>query len=172
MNKLFLAGTLVFMLILTISCGPNRDEAAEYNNNLLKHQKQIAEKVEALMIAFENYIPQEMDAAHTNLLKQINESVESVTSATELKGSEEFKKATLDLFNTYLSVAESEYREMIRIYKIPENEFTQDARNQWDELYKVSDDKIEKSLQNLVQVQKEFAEKYNLTIEAPTTTNN
>lgn len=161
-----LAVFLSFLLSsILISCGPTQEEAVKYNDDIIKEQKLIAEKLDVLLASYEDYIPEEMDAAYESVLNQINASIDKVSKMEEFDKSDEFRQKALELFKTYKSVIENEHVEMVRIYKIPQEEFTDEHRIKWDELFKASENKIDKAINDFIKVQQKFAKKYNLEID-------
>jgi len=158
-------GLLSLSLVLILSsCGPTAEEAAEYNDKIIAEQSAIVVKIDKLDESFQYYIPADMDAAYNEAINQISKSVEAVTALDKFDGKTDFKDEALVLFSSYKTILESEYKEMVRIYKIPDEQFTEDNYAQWDKLDEASKRKLDEALTKFSAVQEEFAKKYNLTL--------
>lgn len=154
---------LLFALILN-SCGPSREQAADFSNSLILQQKQVVEKYDELVKSYDTYNSEKMDSQLVTFLNQLSESENIVKNSNGFDGADDLKNAFLDYIATNRSVAENEVRELIRIYKIPEEEFTTAHHNQWNDIFKVADNKIKTAEKKFIDAQKVFAEKFQLSL--------
>ncbi|MCQ2973985.1 MAG: hypothetical protein MJ211_04170 [Bacteroidales bacterium] len=161
MKKIF--GFLMFVCVLT-SCGPTRQEAADYNDRVIELQRLVITKYDALLETYDTYVASKMDDALIEFEEQIDLSEKAVKAIPIIESAEYYTAEILNYFEVYKSIAENESRELVRLYKVPENEFSSEMRVQWDALYKQSDDKAKAADKKLQEVQTKFAEQFNLVL--------
>jgi len=165
MKKLILPILGLFLVSFLFSCKPSAKEALEYNDAIISQQAAIIEKINALNDTYENYVAKDMDAAFENCMNQINTSTEAVKKLSSFGGSESFKEEALKLFAIYKNVMEKNHSEMIRLYKLPEDKYTQKEIDMWDKYSKEANHKIDAGFSDFKKVQDEFIKKYNLKKE-------
>ncbi len=144
--------------------GPGPDEAIAYNDGIINKQVAIIEKIDAIDVSFDDFIPEEMDAALQNALTETKDGIKYLENLEAFDGSTDFKDNAMKLFQAYLAVLENEFTKMIEIYKLPDEEYTEEDQERWGELYDASVDKMSKALDDFIKVQKKFAQKYNFVI--------
>lgn len=161
MRKLFstIIGSL-FVSAMLVSCGPTTDDAVKYNDELVAQQTKVFEKESALIEAISKNIPDKLDLLCADLSKQIDESTEAVKKMESFDGKTEMKDAAMKVFIAYKEVTDKEYKEMIKFAKTPDSLYTPEDDNKLIEVSKKIDDKLNKAVDEFVQLQKEFAEKY------------
>jgi hypothetical protein len=166
MKKTF---TLVLCVILTMmltSCGPTKEEAISYNDKIINEQVAIIDKIDKLFDALQDFKNHNgLDYAYAEALKQLETGTGIVSKLEKFDGSSEFRDETLKLFGTYKSVLETELKRMIDIIKLPDDLYTEDAKDEYNKLKDVSAKKMEQGLKDLNTVQKSFATKYKFEIE-------
>jgi len=163
MKKIFGFLSLVVVMAL-VACSPSPEQAAAYNDKIIDEQIAIVDKIEVLVETYQYYIPADMDKAYNDAINQTDKAIANVTAMDKFDGKNTFKDAALELFNGYKVVLESEYKEMVRIYKIPDDSFTEEHYQQWDKLAEEADKKMEVAFEKFGKVQDEFAKKYKLTL--------
>ena len=91
--KRFVIITLTLSIILLISnCGPSKDQAIEYNDAIVDQQIAMIGKIDALQTTYEDYIPEEMDAAFNEALTTIKSGIQAVKNMEDFDGNTEFKE--------------------------------------------------------------------------------
>lgn len=163
MKKVFGLFSLAVVMML-VSCGPTPEQAAEYNDKIIDQQISIVDKIDALVESYQYYIPEDMDKAWNEALNQANKGIEAINALEKFDGSTDFKEAALELFNSYKAVLENQHKEMVRIYKIPDEQFTEEHYNQWDKLAEEADKKMEEAFDKFGDAQDKFAKKYQLVL--------
>lgn len=163
MKKVFGLLSLVIVMML-VACGPTPEQAAAYNDKIIDEQIAIVDKIDALVESYQYYVPADMDAAYSSAMNQVTTGITNVTALEDFDGKTEFKDAALELFNAYKTVLESEHREMVQIYKIPDEQFTEDHYSKWDNLAKQADSKMEEAFNKFGKAQDDFAAKYKLVL--------
>jgi len=158
-------GFLFFVSILIFSaCAPTTEQAAAYNDTIIAEQTLIIEKIDAVTESFVDYIPEVMDKASKEASDQVNKGIANVTAFEKFDKTNDYKDAALELFNVYKSVIDGEFKKMIAIYKIPDEDFKDEHYQQFDELQTAAQDKMDKAEAKFVAFQEEFAKKYNLIL--------
>jgi hypothetical protein len=163
MKKVFGFLSLVVVMML-VACGPTQEQAAEYNDQIIDQQIAIVDRIDVLVESYQYYIPADMDKAYNDAVNQVNKGIETVTALDKFDGKTDFKDAALELFNGYKAALENEHKEMVRIYKIPDETFTEEHYQQWDKLAEEADRKMEEAFNKFGKAQDEFAAKYKLEL--------
>jgi hypothetical protein len=156
--------SLIVMTIL-VACGPTPKQAAEYNDKIMDIQFNIVQSIDKLNETYQFYIPTEMDAAWNKSLEVITKGIETVTAMEKFDGKTEYKDAALEFFKAYKGIIETEHKEMVNIYKIPDENFTEQHLAQWDKLFEQADSKMEVATEKFGKIQDEFAKKYKLDLQ-------
>ena len=153
-------------LVMTVfsACKPSPQTAADYNDCLMSEQKKVVVKYDELLETYDTYIPKKMDDALLNFEIQVDNSIAAITETEAILEGEKLKAAVLEYLEVYRSIAEEEAQELVRLYKVPENEFSPEMRVAWDSKYKAVDTKLKAADKKLQEVQKEFAENFNLQL--------
>jgi hypothetical protein len=160
MKKLFAIISSLFVSAILVSCGPSTDDAVKYNDELVNQQTKVFEKETALIEAISKNMPEKLDLLYGDLKKQIDESIAAVDKMESFDGKTDFKDAAMKVFTAYKEVVDNEYKEMIKYSKVPDTLYTPEDDDKVIALSKKIDDKLNKSVDDFVQVQKSFAEKY------------
>ena len=166
MKKLFSLSMLAFTLLFATSCGPTTDEAIAYNDKIIDEQVAIIDKINTLeksMETWENHSG--MDQAYVATVKQLEESTAVVSAMEDFDGSSEFKDGALKLFGIYKAVLEKEYKEMIALYKLPDDQFSSEVEDKWAGIHDQAFKKMDDGLNELRTIQEKFSEKYKFEIE-------
>jgi hypothetical protein len=152
------------LLTLLISCKPSPKEAAAFNDRIMSEQKKVVMAYDGLLETYDSYVPRKMDSALIDFENQALESIDNVRAVVPVIEGEALKNAVLEYLEIYKSVAQNEAEELVRLYKVPENEFTPEIRIQWDARYKDVDTRIKEAAKHLKEVQAAFANDFNLVI--------
>lgn len=163
--KIYLA-TALSLIIATIlmSCKPTPKQAGEFNDQLMAQQKAAVLKYDALLETFDTYVPEKMDAALVALSTQIEDSRSEVNQLQMIEGGEALKNEVLNYLSVLDNAAATDFEKLVRLYKVPENEFTPEIRIEWERIYKEADSRIKEAAKQLKNVQADFAQYFNLRI--------
>jgi len=162
---------LIVTITLLISCKPSKEEAMKYHDALINEEVLVLEAESAFSDAVVNNKQDQLDVLYAAFLKQIETSTAAVINIKALGGDSSFKDATLALLSIYSSVAKQEYAEVLKIAKVPDEEYTEEHNNKMKEISAKIDDKLNKEVQSFMKAQKELATKYKIT-STSTTKNN
>ena len=147
------------------ACGPTKQDAANFNNALMAEQKAVLEKYDAFKESFDTYLPEKMDNSKAELIAQLKKSQQIVENTDAIAGGENLKQATADYIATCLDVATQEGVELVRIYKVPENEFTEQLRDEFDGIMRNAETKVLEAHKKLNDAQEDFANKNGLKLQ-------
>ncbi len=170
MKKIYLM-FIVFALTVSIeSC--KKKSPVEYNNSIIQKQVEIVTKIDELKKSIDNYVAldpdvavKEMDIAYKNAVSQIDTGLNFIDKLEDFKGDNTLKKGAEDLFKSYKSIMETEYIQIIELYKKPDDLFSTEDSERLEELLSISNEKLNASYDEFLSIQKEFATKNNLTVE-------
>ena len=150
------------LLTLFSSCRPSPKEAAAFNDRIMSEQKKVVMAYDGLLETYDSYVPRKMDSALLDFQTQTTDAIRNVRETVPVQEGEFFKDALLEYLEIYNSVAQNEADELVRLYKVPENEFSPEMHVQWENKYKEVDKKLKEADKKLQAVQASFAENYHL----------
>ena len=161
---------LVFLIIssaltLMFACKPSVRSAAEYNNQLVRHQTKVGETQKELFTIFKDGKPDEMKQVLNRFKSRIREIADSVANLPAFDGKDDFKKATLVYLEQLNSVAENECSEIVNLYSLPDTTYSDIHEKKVIVLRELINEKTEKALNELGEKQQKFAQEYHFKIE-------
>lgn len=155
----------LIMAMTIISCRPTSKQAGAFNDRLMAQQKAVVLKYDELLETFDTYVPEKMDAALLALSSQIEDSRREVNNVELMEGGENLRNEVLNYLSVLDNAASSDFEYLVRLYKVPENEFTPEIRIDWENRYKEVDTRIKDAAKRLKEVQADFAQDFNLVIK-------
>jgi hypothetical protein len=165
MKKIFAAFSMVLAAMFLTSCGPSTDQAIAYNDAIIDEQVAIIDKIDFMYESFKNFVPDEMDKAYSDALAQLETGTANVSKMDAFDGKTDFRDAAIELFKAYKSVFDNEFKEMITIYKLPDDQYTKEQEDKWNLLSDQAIKKMDAGLQKLKDIQAEFARKYKFEVQ-------
>lgn len=160
-NKLFI---FLFFITGLIACEDNGKKAIEYNDAIVEEQIKIAKALTSLQKSYENYVAEEMQTAHKKALTTVENSITKVQNMPLVNDDTSLRVAALKLFGVYKNVLEVEHKEMIRLYKLPEDKYGEAELKQWENLSVQYLEKMQSALKDFQAVQAEYAKKHNFML--------
>jgi hypothetical protein len=155
---------VALLLAVLSSCKPTPKEAGEFNDSLMEQQKAVVIMYDKLLETFDTYVPAKMDEAYIALADQLTKSRANVQDIIPIEGGEPLKQEVLNYLSVIEDATSNDLEYLVRVYKLPEPEFTSEVRLQWDARYKDVDTRIKDAAKQLKAVQAVFAENFNLKI--------
>lgn len=152
-------------LLFVVSCGPNSQQAVDYNDAVVAQQKLIVKELNVLEEAFVNFNPADMDRAYSSASKQIDKSLDQVNKIAPFNDNSDLKEAAIKLFGVYKSVIKNEYAAIIALNKLPESRFGKAEEIKIKDISKTIDTKLNNALAEFSKQQAAFASKYNFELE-------
>ncbi|HNW99146.1 MAG TPA: hypothetical protein PKK00_12120 [Bacteroidales bacterium] len=165
MKKIIFASVVaVFISFTFISCGPSSKDAKAYNDALVAQEEQVINAEKELVLALtKNLSASQTDAAYEKLLKQLEKSTDSVKSVKDFNGKSDLKDALMVLFETYKTVVNKDYPEIIKLNKTNDTIIT--MAEDFDKKIEITDhidSVLNASIDKFEKVHMEFAKKYRL----------
>lgn len=154
----------VIALLALASCKPSPKTAADYNDKIMSEQKKVVQKYDELLETYDTYVASKMDNALLEFESQVDESIAKIQEVEPISGGETLKNSVLEYLDVYKNVAKNDAQELVRMYKVPENEFTGEMRVQWDTKYKEVDTRLKAADKKLLAIQSAFAQDFNLKL--------
>ena len=164
-EKIIVMALSMIMAMTIISCRPTSKQAGDFNDRLMAQQKAVVLKYDALLETFDKYVPEKMDAALLALSSQIADSKDEINRVETIEGGENLKNEVLNYLSVLDNAASTDFEHLVRLYKMPENEFTPKVRIEWENRYKEADTRIKDAATRLKEVQAAYAEAFNLVIK-------
>lgn len=166
MKKTLLISMSAIMVLAFTACAPTKEEAISFNDKIINEQVLIIDKINLLFDALDDYTDHAgTDLAYSEALKQLETGTDVVSKLPKFGGSTEFRDEALKLFATYKSVLQNEFKKMIALSKLPDEQYLQQEEEEYKSLNKMASEKMDDGLQELNAIQREFAAKYKFEIE-------
>ncbi len=163
-KKVFYPFTLLIVLLFS-QCGPTIQEAVDYNDKLVAEEYTITEKINDLDEAFTTYEPANIEPALDAAKNQVDKSIKILEELGGFDGDKIFVDSYSELFKVFKSLLNNEYAEQLEIYKLSEDEYTEEKRIRYNELNKLINDKYNDASEKTSAAQEVFSEKWGFELE-------
>ncbi len=160
MKKRFNLFSLSLIAIVFIACGPTKKDIVKYNDDIVKEQKSVINAEKSLLNLASKLDTLNIDKEYGKFTETINKAIENVKNIKEVDKDLSLKEAAIKLFESYKSVAENEYKEVVRITKIPTPLYTAEEQAKNKKATTSIDEKLNAELKSFLEVQKKLAEKH------------
>lgn len=143
------------------SCGGSTQSAVEYNDKIIKEQIALDNSISAI------FMESDVNAMETQYKKSVDVVNKTKDFAKELDGfdgSTEFKDAFVKLVDEMDVMLKTQYNVLIENLKIPDEEYTTEDEDQYNEIATLADEKYEEALDNFISTQESFSKKYNFQL--------
>lgn len=170
--KITLKLTLFIALIYSLSISCKKQDPVEYNNSIIKLQREAIFSIDNLKKNIDSYSTAYQEESIKNINKSydssyflISRNIEVLKSMKSYKDDDTLRIAAIALFNVYIDILENYYKPLIEIYKLPASQFT-DADHEAVANYDFSaNKKLDNSFKKFSEIQVKFARKYKLLLE-------
>lgn len=161
---------LIAALLLTISllsCSRKAEEAAEYNDAIIEHQKKIIASFDRFDSSFVDTLrSREMvEFAYVNMQSTIKQSILAMDSIGPFENDPSMQNAARDLFKTYDAIVETEYEKLRDIRLLPADQVTPAIIDTSLAVQIRIHDASKLSQSEFLRAQEDFGKKYNLIFE-------
>ncbi len=151
-------------LVLLAGCGPSPKQASEYNNKLIKEQKNAVDKLDNLIASLNTFDPQQMNAAYKEAVDQLDKSIANLEKIEAFDGSTAYRDTTIYLLKIYKDVVVNDFSKVIEKLSKPDDQYTpQDQAAVSSQLVEIQE-KLTTANKNYKKYQEEFAKKYKLQL--------
>ncbi|MDD4218129.1 MAG: hypothetical protein PHZ24_12445 [Bacteroidales bacterium] len=136
-----------------------------YNQYIIVSQTEVINSILELSAAVDGGDPEAIKTTYNDYVKTVEEVNTNICKLECFKGDCQLRDAAMSLFNFYEEIAKNEYREIIDILQIDEDELTAEHINRMNELITSVNDKETKQDADFKKAQNNFANRYGLTLD-------
>ncbi len=128
---------------MVIGCGGNQEQQNQASAaSLMSINRGVDSAYVQLKQSYETFQAAEMDNALEGLNKYLASVSQTLGSMSVPNDCKPLQKAIADKVETLRSIAANESKEQVRIYKIPDTDFTDELRAEWDNISARVDKKV------------------------------
>lgn len=155
-----------FIFLVFISCNNQEEEkqisAKEYNDNMITIQKEADKAIVDVIEAIYEIDHDKMDKNLSDGLELMKTSIKKVEEIDGSFDSGNYKSHMIKLLNAYHSVLEEEFAGIIEIYALPDEEYTEEHKNQVSILFDKALTKYSIAIADFRDFQERFAKAHHL----------
>lgn len=163
--KIFYSVAALLFLMFLVSCKPSAEKAGAYNDKIVALSVRIQNSENELIEAYKGGDAKLMEPALQKFKAEINACTDSLNNMENFDGKDDFKRATLKMFATYKKVAETEYAEMLSIFKEPDEAYTEERHDRVLQLDSLVNVKEKSAMAELKEFHKKFAADYRIVLK-------
>lgn len=127
----------------TIGCGGRSEEQMKADAaSLMAVNHNVDSVYNQLKQSYETFQAAEMDRALEGFNKYLVEATSTLSGMNVGPECQQLHQLLTKKVGTMLSIASNEAKEQVRIYKIPDSDFTDELRQQWDNISAAADKKV------------------------------
>lgn len=127
----------------TIGCGGRSEEQMKADAaSLMAVNHNVDSVYNQLKQSYETFQAAEMDRALEGFNKYLVEATSTLSGMNVGPECQQLHQLLTQKVGTMLSIASNEAKEQVRIYKIPDSDFTDELRQQWDNISAAADKKV------------------------------
>ncbi|MCQ2252127.1 MAG: hypothetical protein MJZ61_01620 [Bacteroidales bacterium] len=131
------------------ACAPSAEQIKASAGNLMAVNKQVDSVYTLLNNSYESYQPAAMDKALEDFTVFLSQSQQNIQAMEVLENTTKLREALINKIDVLQHIANSESKEQVRIYKLPDEAFTDELRTQWDGLARNVEKKVKEADKNL-----------------------
>jgi len=150
-----------------VACTSRSEQAAEYNDQIIEMQSQIIERFNAMDSAKASYQDVEkMELVFVELQAQVLKNLRTLKETQAFKGDKRFLSASINMFDTYKSITDNEYAEMVELLSLPDSVYTKAHQLRVSALQDSVSKAFDLAHDTFTAQQLDFGKKYNVEFEA------
>lgn len=143
MNKSLIKIASIAMLMASVyGCTSSEVITAADTKTLMTINRGVDSAYNVLKQSYEVFEAAEMDNALAGLNTYLETTAQTIKAMEVSDDCKELQKAISDKVQTLQGIAATDSKEQVRIYKIPDTDFTGELRQQWDEIAARVDKKV------------------------------
>ena len=151
---------LLFVLLFS-QCGPTKEEAIKYNDEIISEQLEVINSINDLTNAVATYDSEQIEKALNSAKTQVEKSIKGLDEIGGFDDDTEFVDECRIFFKILESQINSEYTEQFEIYAERDaGNYTDEDIARLKELFEIIDSVYYPANEKFTTVQKEFAEKW------------
>lgn len=155
---------LLGMVLLLVACGPTKDDAKNFNDKVVRAQKDCFSAESDFYKVCDGFNPDEIKTALATFKSKVKSCLVRAEATESNSEFDAFRQSAVNLLKEYDNMLEKEFTEYAELYSIPSEEFTEEDEAHQKEIA----DKINTSLdllnKNFISEQDRFAAKWELTL--------
>ncbi len=161
---------IIFIIIclsfFSCSHGPHPTEAVEFNDGIVFRQDTFYIHLDELLQLIKEEANSEIvTEKHKQLFQYTEQSLKYYETHTAFDKEDELRLAAVEYFSTQLKMLNNEFSQLIKLYSLPVTEIDPEHDIQWDSLMNALVYMDSVAVDNFLQEQKHFADKYGITLK-------
>lgn len=157
MKKLFYY--LTGIIVIIYSCKETSTLAVKYNDEMMNHQDTIVSMIDSL-----DQLIIRRDTVHLldfqkEIIKKIDQKIDLLNTAAIPEEGDSYKEAIHTLFNSYKTIVEEKYSQVISITLMSHLNLENDTIEKFNQLINEINQDFSLNIETFLKAQKEFAEK-------------
>lgn len=150
-------------LVTVSGCDSRAEQAAAYNDEIIRRQAKIVEAINLLDSSLNNMAFEIMDQRRNELAAAIDQGLLELEEVGPFDEDSSFYAATESLFKAYKDLVETDYQRLTELISLPDSAFTVEAQEEAFIVERRVVERIRAEHQTFEDAQKEFGEKYRLS---------
>lgn len=162
--NLILAASILFIFS---SCARKAEEAAEYNDIIIEHQKKIIASFDRFDSTYVDSVASKdmVEFSYVDMQSTIKRSILALDSIGPFKSDPLLQNAARNLFKTYDSLVSAEYKKLLDIKLLDDNAISPAMVDTSFAAQIRIHDTSKEAQDNFLKMQEDFGKKYNLVFE-------
>lgn len=156
--------TFLMLLLSYVSMAQDVEIAIKYNDKIIELNDKAIASIERLIESYETFVPKQMDSLHLRALSVVDSALKKLERLAPLENDSTFRTGAIKLFQTYKRVLKNEHSLIIKLLKLPINEYGEEQIKEYVELIDSANTACENALNELIIIQKAFARKFKFEI--------
>lgn len=132
--KILAAAMLATSVVGCEYINQNSAKTKEATQSLMTINSGVDSVYNVLLKSYETFQPEEMDRALEGFNSYLEKVSKSLGDMELPEDCQQLRKSLSEKVNAMRDVASTEAKEQVRLYKIPDTDFTDELRKQWDDL--------------------------------------
>ena len=156
-----------FTLYFFTSCAPSPKKAAAYNDTIVQYQTLTYKTINNFFASLDKAIknPNVLDTIQQQSIENISLSIKKINNLGAFYKDSMLLNAADTLFATYKYIVENDFTQIIKLYKIPVEKYTNEEQKKLELLIKHSQDSLNIANAKFIEYQEVFAKNYNLELK-------
>src|ERR1051325_3432996 len=161
MKKGFLP--LVGILFLLVSCGPTKQNAIDFNDEIVDAQKACLAAESDFYNVCDSLNPDDIKTALATFKTKVKDCVSKVEGSKADKEFDAYRQSAVNLLKEYENMLDKEFTEYAGLYSIATDDYTDDDAARQKELANKINTSLDLLNKNFIAEQQRFADKWGFT---------
>lgn len=125
-----------------LNLGQNKEKTKEATQSLMTINNGVDSVYNLLVKSYETFQPEEMDRALEGFNTFLANAAKSLGEMDMPEECQQLRQSLSEKVEAMRNIASSDAKEQVRIYKIPDADFTDELRQQWDKISSSVEEKV------------------------------